>query len=177
MKNIIFVGVLIFSFMNAIAQVKDSKLVLTRTIAQLANQDNKLLISVSEDGYIDIKYPLYHKLYGKNNHFNNSFSQKQSENIFNTLDFNWSTENIQSQLEAMKTNSAGQLYYNSEPDLLQLSYFENNKVIWQIAIPDYLALKHFNRSMGKLDKLVSLIDSMQDISTQHILKTKKELVQ
>ena len=172
MKSKLFILLMVVSF-NLSAQFKENKLVLTRTIAQLAYQENQQTITISDSGNVDLKYPRYHKLFARKNSFNNNFSKKSAQDVFTKLDLNLSTSSIENSLQSMKSKAENKLHYNSEPDLLELSFVENNKVIWKVEISDFLALEHYNKVSGEFDELVDLINNIQNVSTQYILQEIK----
>ena len=176
MKKYIILLLLISFSLNA--QIKENKLVLTRTIAQLANQENQLLISISENGKVNIKYPKYHSYYAQKNNFLNNFSKKTAKTIvFRLLNFNWATENIASQVKSIRSKNNTHLFYNSEPDLVELSYIENNKVIWYIFIEDFLKIENINKNTGDFGDIVALINTMQQLSNDYIQQKNNENAQ
>ncbi len=159
------------------AQVQNNRLVLTRTIAQLVSEENQQVISVTENGAVELKYPKYHQLYKKQIKITTKSSQNTAENIFKHFDIKWNTAEILSSLKAIKTQNSSDLYVSSDPNPMTLDFYENNKLVWSLSIPNYLELKHYAPKNPQLADLIALIDGMHSLSTHYIVKTLGENAQ
>jgi len=173
MKYIISIIILLNISFNLLGQDNTKTIVLTRTLSQLVGDKNQFTISLSETGDVKIIHPVTHILHGNLTSFKNKNIDLNQE-VFSKINVNWSTQSINKNLNSAKFTNKQHLFYSSDPDLLELSLFENNTKTWGIVINKFEEIKHYNKISNNFTNLIDLIENIQQISTDLVKLARQE---
>ena len=172
MKKLIILTMFFLVNNTLYAQNNTRELVLTRTISQLPIKFNKQIISIANTYEVSFIYPKTHRIYSNTIITNKTLTSYN--HLFNQIDLNWNTSNLQKATSLNKAKQNGKYFYSSDPDIFELSLFENNTKIWSIVIDNLEEMKFYNKESKNLSLLFSTIEEMESLSIQYITTKVKE---
>jgi hypothetical protein len=172
MKYFIKILQIIAMILFANTAIAEQKIQLSRVISQLQDIDNTMIIEIKDNGEVHLKYPSLHVLHGKNIKYVKSNNMEYYESLLNKIDTSLTSRMVKNFIKSNKANE--NLFYSSDPNPIQIKLLNNNKIQWELSIPNLLELKHYIDLNPRLTETVSLIESLDKLSEDYLLKHFKE---
>ena len=146
----------------------ETSMTLTRTNVDVIDDNNKVIITTTDQGQIELTFPAYHSFHGETLRFK---QQQRSSSLFakaQQLNYQLTANDLWQDLQQAKTQSQS-LFYSSDSDVLHLVINDGQNKAWEITLSHLQTLKHYAPQLPRWQSLLDVIDEMESLSMENIV--------